>query len=87
MSRYGDIQFFEAEEIEPQMPSLLSIAFTSLGWMNGWRPDDPAWAELKKCSDAGHVREDIDIGPPHRGIDHRVRCYTCGFEYHYDCSD
>jgi len=55
-----------------------------LGWANGWveTPDI-----VKKCEELKHVTSDIDYGPPHRGLEHRVVCKICNYIYYYDSSD
>lgn len=55
-----------------------------LGFMNGWREDPP---EYTKCREQKHNTTDNDVGPPHRGMDHRVTCQTCDLVWHYDSSD
>lgn len=42
---------------------------------------------LKKCRALGHYRDDIDVGPQYRGIEHVVTCIPCDFVYRYDSSD
>lgn len=58
-----------------------------LGWHNAevCRPriDDA----LAKCRALKHQREDVDVGPPNRGLEHVVTCYECRFRYRYDSSD
>jgi len=62
-----------------------------LGWANGWPTgpdgDDVQPEIVQKCRAAGHKTTDVDCGPPNRGLDHQVRCDTCGYVYHYDSSD
>ena len=55
-----------------------------LGWMNSWREDPP---EYTKCVELKHKRTDIDVGPPHRGIEHVVTCDICKIVCRYDSSD
>lgn len=57
-----------------------------LGWLNEG-PNKERDEAIAKCKSLGHKRTDIDVGPPHRGIDHRVTCEECGIVYHYDSSD
>jgi hypothetical protein len=58
--------------------------YKDLGWENGWREYPP---EYKKCVELKHRQNDVDIGPPNRGIHHIVTCDTCKIKWHYDSSD
>lgn len=60
-----------------------------LGWANDWNgyDTDKTPQRVKDCIAAKHKRTDIDIGPPHRGIDHVVTCDICNIKWHYDSSD
>ena len=55
-----------------------------LGWANSWKeiPD-----EVKNCDAMAHNKSDVDVGPPHRGLEHQVVCKICGYIYRYDSSD
>lgn len=61
-------------------------AMRDLGWLNEG-PNKERDEAKAACTALGHERTDIDVGPPHRGIDHVVTCEICGFRYHYDSSD
>ena len=61
-----------------------SEIFKDLGWMNSWQEDPPEYAE---CVRLGHARSDVDIGPPHRGLEHVVKCGICKIVARYDSSD
>ena len=52
-----------------------------LGWANAWVKTPK---EVKRCK---HKVEDIDEGPPMRGLQHHVICRICKYEYYYDSSD
>lgn len=49
--------------------------FQELGWMNCGLKDPEGL--YKKCLEAKHARQDIDIGPPRRGMEHLVWCAEC----------
>ena len=54
------------------------------GWANGWKETPEL---VKKCKELKHRVSDIDVGPKFRGLEHVVRCDTCGYLYRYDSSD
>jgi hypothetical protein len=56
----------------------------NLGWANDWTEDPEI---IKKCKEAKHPTSDVDVGPPHRGIEHVVKCDICNYVYRYDSSD
>ncbi len=56
----------------------------NLGWANGWKEDPEI---VKECERLGHKPSNVDVGPPHRGLEHVVRCDICGYVYRYDSSD
>ena len=56
----------------------------NLGWANDW-DDDPQ--VVKDCRAKKHRTTDVDVGPPHRGMEHVVTCTECGYVYRYDSSD
>lgn len=60
-----------------------------LGWANGWKETPPEILACRKVRDDGvkHDMSDEDVGPPHRGIEHVVRCVQCNYVYRYDSSD
>ena len=60
-----------------------------LGWANDGGETERIIDETHaKCVSMGHRRSDIDVGPPHRGIEHVVKCLDgCNFVYRYDSSD
>ena len=66
------------------MTTLDKPAVLDFGWTNGWE-ETPAL--IVKCQEAKHRPSDVDIGPPHRGLEHVVRCDQCGYVYRYDSSD
>lgn len=56
-----------------------------LGWANSWS-ETPA--EVTACREKNHKRSDVDVGPPHRGMEHVVKCLDgCDYVYRYDSSD
>lgn len=59
------------------------------GWANSW--DQQTRKEIaereRRCSVLNHHKQDVDIGPPYRGLEHVVTCRICGFRYRYDSSD
>lgn len=58
--------------------------FQSLEWANSW--DRNPWL-FERCHALGHAMTDVDIGPPHRGLEHVVWCDECKIFYRYDSSD
>jgi len=58
-----------------------------LGWANDWADTPREPEEYKKCCEAKHKITDIDVGPPHRGMDHVCTCDICNIRWHYDSSD
>ncbi len=64
-----------------------------LGWLNSWfgKTEPAEYAEYndirQKCHDLKHKVNDIDVGPPNRGVEHVVTCEICGYVYRYDSSD
>lgn len=60
-----------------------------LGWANGWCKNGEYYEPeiVKKCRQENHERSDIDIGRPHRGTNHVIRCRICNYVYHVDSSD
>ena len=75
--------------------------YQDLGWANNWpsriwtKPDGTIFVEkedttpdiIKQCRALSHTLSDVDIGPPHRGLEHVVKCQICGYVYRYDSSD
>ena len=59
-------------------------AVKDFGWANSWQGEPELVA---KCREMKHQVSDVDVGPPHRGIEHVVRCDICGYVYRYDSSD
>lgn len=63
-------------------------ALENLGWANaGGETYEKICLARDKCLALGHERSDIDVGPPHRGMEHVVTCELCGYVYRYDSSD
>lgn len=56
----------------------------NLGWANSWNKTPQIVID---CRAAKHEISDIDEGPPHRGMEHVVRCTKCNYVYRYDSSD
>jgi len=56
----------------------------NLGWANSWR-ETPAIVD--ECKRKDHKTQNVDVGPPNRGIENVVTCEECGYVYRYDCSD
>ncbi len=61
--------------------------FMNFGCANGWGENLARKLILDRCRDSGHSRRDVDVGPPNRGLDHRVSCSLCKYRYWYDSSD
>lgn len=55
-----------------------------LGWMNSWNETPEI---VLNCQKAGHTITNVDVGTPHRGIEHVVKCNVCNYVYRYDSSD
>ena len=60
------------------------VPLKNLGWLNCWE-ETPEIVTL--CRKEKHPVSDIDVGPPHRGIEHVVKCEICKYVYRYDSSD
>lgn len=58
--------------------------YKDLGWANEWTKNPEIVTE---CQKKNHVVSDVDVGPPHRGIEHVVKCAECKYTYRYDSSD
>lgn len=60
---------------------------TDYGWLNDGIVGGERSEAIRKCRELGHKPTDIDVGPPHRGLEHVVTCELCQYQYRYDSSD
>jgi len=58
--------------------------FTDFGWANSWWETPEL---VRRCKELRHKCSDRDVGPPHRGLEHVVKCAECRYVYRYDSSD
>jgi hypothetical protein len=65
-----------------------NVELKNYGWLNdGENPERDAARAKCRASNPPHKVTDVDVGPPHRGMEHVVTCEECGYVYRYDSSD